>query len=116
MSKRTNQFKLTLTDEQNRMLNERAKTTGFSKSEYLRALIEGVKPCELPSPDLQNVLKELRSIGNTLGELTFRVKANGFIDDKKFSEASQRHWEIMLSLQKMFLPERIYGNHKNMED
>ena len=98
------------------LLEKRLKQTGYSKAAYIRALIMGLIPKAAPTPDYQRMMKELRAIGNSMNQIAARANAIGFIDANTYRENAQTLWAVLLELQHTFLPEKINGNNKHVED
>lgn len=115
MRKRNNQLMIWLSDEERTQLAERSRVTGYSMSEYVRALIMGFVPREAPSEDLKKVLEELRSIGNALGDISARAKSIGFFNAKDYERDTERLWQALYDIQGSFLPEVLHGNNEDME-
>ena len=80
MRKRSIQITLWLDEDEKKKLNDNASKTGLSISSYLRSLIVGYKPKELPSDDLYELLNQIRRIGNNLNQIARKANALNFID------------------------------------
>jgi len=86
--------------------NQVAKT-GLSQESYLRTMINGYIPKELPSPDYHAMMKELRAIGNNLNQIAARANATGHIDRTIFQAEADRLRQAVLDIQAaVTLPER----------
>jgi len=68
------------TEEDNKLLYERAQRMGVSKSEVLRDLIRGSKLVEAPPADYPLLIRELRAVGNNLNQTLVIAKANGILN------------------------------------
>ncbi|MEG2118476.1 MAG: plasmid mobilization relaxosome protein MobC [Clostridia bacterium] len=53
-------------------LKKQIKGTGYSQAAYLRSLIMGYVPRELPPADYHSMIKELRAIGNRMNRIAAR--------------------------------------------
>lgn len=68
------------TEKDNKLLYERAKRMGVSKSEVLRDLIRGSTLIEAPPADYPLLIRELRAVGNNLNQTLVIAKANGILN------------------------------------
>ena len=84
MKKRTIEIKLRLTPEEAKSLNDAVVSTGRSRESYLRSLISGCVPYQLPSETLTNTLNEIRYIGNNLNQIARVANKNGIIDSTAY--------------------------------
>ena len=80
MRKRSIQITLWLDEDEKKKLNDNASKAGLSISSYLRSLIVGYKPKELPNDNLYELLNQIRRIGNNLNQITRKANALNFID------------------------------------
>ena len=62
MRKRKNELLLWLDDKEMEHLKKAISRTGLSKQEYLRQLINGYVPKDLPPPEFRDILTELYKI------------------------------------------------------
>jgi hypothetical protein len=63
MRKRGIRVQVWLNKEEKTKLQTSAKKAGLSQETYLRALINGYVPKQIPSPDYYAMMKELHAIG-----------------------------------------------------
>lgn len=78
--------------------------TGLTRDSYVRGLIQGHKPKELPPVEYHEVLKNLRQINNNLNQIAVVANTKGFIDTSSY-------WENVEWLQKTVgeMMEVMYG-------
>lgn len=69
MAKRKKDIKIRLTEDELSNLNMRVSKSGYSRERYLRTLISGKVPKELPPIEYQKLIKEFNAIGNNLNQL-----------------------------------------------
>lgn len=74
------EIKIRLTAEEVLRLNHNAKSTGRSRESYIRALITGTNPVQLPPMEYYAAIRELRAIGNNLHQIAYKANAIGLID------------------------------------
>lgn len=69
MRKRGVRVQAWLNKEENTRLHTNAKKAGLSQEGYLRSLINGYAPKELPPPDYFSMTRELHAIGSNLNQI-----------------------------------------------
>lgn len=95
MRKRDIKKNFYLSYDENRKLQNNAKKTGLTESSYLRLLIEGYKPSELPGESMHDMLNQLRGIGTNLNQISRQANAIGYFDAKRYNDIAQRLDEFM---------------------
>ena len=65
-------------------LDKTVKKTGLSREGYIRQLINGNVPKELPPMDFYDVLKELRQINVNMNQIALKANSIGFIDVSEY--------------------------------
>lgn len=117
MRKRNIRVQVWLNQEEKIKLKTYAKKTGLSHETYLRTLINGYIPKELPSPDYYAMMRELHAIGNNLNQLAAKTNATGHIDKAVFQyEANRLRKAVQDIIEAVTAPERRNddGNHSDM--
>ncbi|WHH60020.1 plasmid mobilization relaxosome protein MobC [Petroclostridium sp. X23] len=117
MRKRNIQIIVRLNHEEQQHLAQQVNKTGLSQEAFIRALISGYVPKELPPLDYHSMIKELHAIGNNLNQLAAKANATGHIDKTVFQYEANRLRKAVLDIQTaVTLPERrdSNGNHCNM--
>lgn len=111
MRKRCIRVQVWLNEEENRKLQSNSNRTGLSRESYLRTLINGYVPKELPPPDYHLMIKELHAIGNNLNQLAAKANATRNIDKTVFQYEANRLRKAVLDIQAaVTLPERRNDN------
>lgn len=95
MRKRDIKKNFYLSYDENRKLQKNAKKTGLTESTYLRLLIEGYKPSELPDESMHDMLNQLRGISTNLNQIARQANAIGYFDAKRYDDIAQRLDEFM---------------------
>lgn len=86
-------------------LNQKVKQTSYNRESYIRCLILGKTPYPKPSEDFQEVIKQLRMIGNNLNQITVVAHKTGSIDILKFKQAMTSLNEAIIEIRKqVYLP------------
>jgi alcohol dehydrogenase YqhD (iron-dependent ADH family) len=79
-----------LNEEEHQSLANQIKKTGLSQEAFIRTLIRGYEPRELPPLDYHVMIKELHAIGSNLNQIAVRANATGHIDKDAFQ--SEINW------------------------
>lgn len=88
-------------------MRDNAKRTGLSQENYLRSLINGYTPKELPPIDFYNMMRELHAIGSNINQLAVKANATGYVDEAVFErEATQLRKAILIIQKEVTLPEK----------
>jgi len=108
MRKRGIRVQVWLNKEENLTLHTSAKKAGLSQENYLRFLINGYVPKELPPPDYFSMMRELHAIGNNLNQIAAKANATGHIDKTVFQFEANRLRKAVLDIQAaVTLPEEL---------
>ena len=99
MLKRSIKITFRLNSQECQQFRKQVAKTGFSQESYLRTLINGYIPKELPSPDYHAMMKELRAIGNNLNQIAARANTTGNIDRIIFQLEADRLRQAVLDIQ-----------------
>ena len=117
MRRRNIQIIVRLNAEEQQHLAKKVSKSGLSQESYLRALINGYIPKELPPPDYYAMMRELHAIGSNLNQIAAKANATGHIDRIVFQYEANRLRKAVLDIQAAVTsPERREnnGNHSDM--
>lgn len=89
MRTRKHEIRFRLNDAELFTLNAKVSKTGFSREAYLRQLVGGKTPVQLPPQDYYTVLRELRAIGNNMHQIAYRANAIGLLDVPAYRRNAQ---------------------------
>ena len=98
MRTRNNRIFLRLTDTELDCLNTAVQKSGLSREVYLRKLIDGIQPRELPPPDFYPMMRQLYYCGNNLNQIARKAHALGVIDAEKYDEAMKLFRESVMNI------------------
>lgn len=98
MRTRNNRIFLRLTDTELDRLNTAVQKSGLSREVYLRKLIDGIQPRELPPPDFYPMMRQLYYCGNNLNQIARKAHALGVIDAEKYDEAMKLFRESVMNI------------------
>ena len=111
MRKRNNLIQIWLNDDELGKLSTQAAKCGLSRAAFLRQLICGFQPKELPPPDFYPMMRQLYYCGNNLNQIAKKAHALGVIDVQKYDNAIKLIWKIAEDLNRAILePNQIYEN------
>lgn len=117
MRKRNIQIIVRLNAKEQQHLAKQVKKTGLSQEAFIRTLINGYVPKELPPPDYYAMMRELHAIGSNLNQIAAKANATGHIDRTVFQYEANRLRKAVLDIQAAVTsPERREnnGNHSDM--
>lgn len=99
MRKRGIRAQVWLNQKENVLLQSNAQRAGLSRESYLRTLISGYVPKELPPADYYAMMKELHAIGSNLNQIAARANAIGHIDRTAFEYEANRLRKAVMDIQ-----------------
>jgi hypothetical protein len=107
MRKRNFRAQVWLNEAESQRMHDNAKKTGLSQENYLRSLINGYTPKELPPVDFYNMIRELRAIGGNINQLVAKANTTGYVDEAGFEREAMHLRKAILEIQKaVTLPEK----------
>ena len=102
------QINLRLTAAEREELRRKAGKTGLPQSIYLRMLIHGQRPKELPPLEYYQLMRQLLAIGNSLNQIAARANATGFFLADEYKKNAQELQKTLLEIKaEMTQPERM---------
>ena len=113
MTRRNHDLHLRLNDEEFNKLNTLVTRSGLSREAYLRQIISGLQPRDLPSRDFRLMMRQLYHCGNNLNQIARKAHALDVIDAQKYDEAVEQYREAVRQLNRDNIqPEKIrHGDH-----
>ena len=113
MTRRNHDLHLRLNDEEFNKLNTFVTRSGLSREAYLRQIISGLQPRDLPSRDFRLMMRQLYHCGNNLNQIARKAHALDVIDAQKYDEAVEQFRDTVRQMnQDNIQPERIHhGDH-----
>ena len=107
MRKRGIRIQVWLNKDENTRLHTSAQKAGLSQESYLRTLINGYVPKDLPPPDYFSMTRELHAIGGNLNQIAAKANATGHIDKTAFQyEANRLRRAVQDIMEAVTAPER----------
>ncbi len=95
MRRREKSFIVRLTEKELDKLDRDVAKTGMSRESYVRALIAGNTPKELPPLEVFDVLRMLRQINNNINQIAAKANSIGFVDHGQYRKDSEAISEVM---------------------
>ena len=89
MRKRNNLIQIWLSNDELEKLSTQAAKCGLSRAAFLRQLICGFQPKELPPPDFYPMMRQLYYCGNNLNQIAHLANATGKITEDQWKEKHQ---------------------------
>ena len=117
MRKRGIPILIRLNAQEQQNLAKQVKKSGLSQEAFIRSLINGYMPKELPPPDYFSMIRELHAIGSNLNQIAAKANATGHIDTTVFQYEANRLKRTVQEIQAaVTAPERrnSNGNHSDM--
>lgn len=100
MLKRNIKITFRLNAKEHQRLKKCVKKTGLSQETYIRTLLDGYVPKELPPPDYHGMMRELNAIGNSINQIAARANATGFFLAEDYAMYMQEFRRIALAIQR----------------
>lgn len=99
MLKRSIKITFRLNTQECQLLKKQVKKCGLSQESYIRTLINGYVPKELPPPDYYTMMRELHAIGSNLNQIAAKANATGHVDRTAFQYEANRLRKVVLDIQ-----------------
>ena len=97
-----------LNTKEHQRLRKQAKKCGLSEEAYLRSLLNGFLPKELPPPDYHGMMRELNAIGNSINQIAARANATGFFLAEEYAGYMDEFRNAVLNIQRAVTqPEKL---------
>lgn len=111
--KRKHRIEVAMNDQEYAEFIKNVEQCGLSKQSYLLLLTKNMIPQPLPCDDFQEVIRQLRYIGNNINQLTMIANKTQSIDILKFNQLRDDLNKEILEIRKsVYLPKKI----NNVED
>lgn len=100
MRTRTQLLQVWLDDKEYEQLTQRSNKSGLTKSGYIRQLIAGIQPRDLPPPDFRPMMRQLYYCGNSLNQIARKAYALNVIDAQHYEEAVKLFRKTVMEISK----------------
>lgn len=89
-------------------LDKKVKKSGLNREAYLRKLIQGMVPRDVPPPDYYSMMRELHKIGNNLNQIALKAHTLNVLDVQRYDEALRQYEKtVKLITEAVLLPEQV---------
>lgn len=107
MRKRNIQVMTHLNSKEYQALMKKVRKTGLSRETYIRQLMSGYEPKEIPPADYYGMMRELHAIGNRMNQIAARANATGFFLAEDYAHDVKELKAVILKIQAaVTLPEK----------
>lgn len=107
MRKRNFRVQVRLSEREYKKFLGKVKRTGLSREAYLRHLIGGVVPQEIPPPDYFSFMERLYQVGNLLERISRQAQALG-VNTVQYKEAVGQFHQLVEDITiAVILPRRM---------
>ncbi len=103
MRKRDIKKQVWINEKENKMLKSNAKKVGLNESEYIRSLIMGYKPKELPDKKFYQDMDQLRGISINLNQIAKKANSLGMIDAPLYKKNYEKLNEFIQKIKTTYL-------------
>jgi len=107
MLKRNIKVTFRVTDKELASLKRNAKRCGYSQEHYIRTLLQGFVPKEMPSLDYHKLMHEVYDVLNILRNISDRATCFKHPMAQDYQESFERISNMLLEIRAAFLPEKI---------
>ena len=110
MRKRNIQVITRFNKEEHQYFQKLVKKSGISQEAYIRHLIAGLVPKEVPPPDYHAMMRELHGIGNNLNQIAQKAHVLNVLDVLRYDEnVSKLNQAVRDIVGAVMVPERYSG-------
>ena len=95
MRSRNHMVRFFLNEKEHEALMNKVVKSGLSVSVYMRKLIKGQIPKDLPPPDYFAMMRELYRIGNCLVQIVDVANAYGIVDREEYERQVQEYRNVV---------------------
>lgn len=109
MQKRNVEIKLRLDKKEAESLNKRVRKSGLSRESYLRHIINGLVPTDVPPPDYYSMMRTLHGIGNNLNQIAQKANVLNVIDVKRYDANTNALDKAIVAITNAVMLPRKFG-------
>ena len=100
MRNRTHLIQVWLDDKEYEKLSQQSAKSGLTMSGYIRQLLNGLQPRDLPPPDFYPMMRQLYYCGNNLNQIARKANALNVIDAQRYEEAVKLFRKTVIEISK----------------
>lgn len=102
--KRNQEIKVRFNKRELQDLDKKVKKTGLSREGYIRTVLAGKTPVEIPPAPYYELAREVHALGNAMNQLAYRANVFGMIDVQTYQRNASRVIELGDRLALICLP------------
>lgn len=107
MRTRNNLIQIWLSDDELQDLNSKVEKCGLSRAAFLRQLIRGCTPKELPPIDYYSMMRQLYYCGNNLNQIARKANALNVIDAYQYNDTVKLFRQVITDInQSVIFPKK----------
>jgi len=108
MRKRNVHIQLWLDKKEAESLNKKVRRSGMSREGYLRHVINGLVPADVPPPDYYSMMRELHAIGNNMNQIAQKAHVLNVVDARRYDDTVKSLDKTILTITNaVMLPRKI---------
>ena len=111
MRTRANRIEFHLSDKEYSHFKKLVKKSGLNFSQYLRQIIKGIIPKDLPPPDYFEMMRMLYKIGTNINQIALKTNALNHIDAEKYERYFEEYRKDVLEIK-----QAVTGSIRKEED
>jgi len=105
-----------LNEKEAERFNKSVKRSGLSREAYLRQLIDGYLPTDMPPPDYFAMMKELHYIGVNLNQIAQKAHMLNALDVKRYDESvAMLNRSVVNIVNAVMLPRKVEKNEPTVD-
>ena len=109
MNNRTVEIKVRLSQNEADALNKRVEKSRLSREAYIRQLITGYVPREVPPPDYYTMMRELYRIGTNLNQIAVKAHILNVMDAQRYDREVRKLEDTILKItEAVILPSKQF--------
>ncbi len=105
--------KVYLTETEHARLDYLSKISGYSRSGYLRKLLQGAAPPAIPPAAFYEFTNEINRIGVNINQLAKVANMSGHIMEKELAECYGQLRQVLSEIKEIYLQHKRGGNGYN---
>lgn len=98
MRKRNVRIQFWLDRKEAENFDKRVRKSGLSRENYLRHIINGMVPTDVPSPDYYTMMRMLHGVGNNLNQIAQKAHVLNVVDVQRYDAAMNQLDKAILGI------------------
>jgi len=99
-------FRLNRTESER--FRKQVKKSGLNQESYIRHIINGLVPADVPPPDYFSMMRELHAIGNNMNQIAQKAHVLNVVDARRYDDTVKSLDKAILAITNaVMLPRKI---------